>query len=324
MLPLQLLVVVPLSLHLPVLFILHCYSCRCCLCCMCCNINGTIAADACIILLLLQLQVLLLLLPMMPLQLLQVIAAAAEAISIKSVTHTLKASHLDRQERWSCLAKAGSKHPQDTEKQFHIRAANDLGISLTPYPYKCPIRRNCNTTLATLHMILPHELFSHLFSWDRSTFDTMFFGDPGEASEFWSRLELWSPEWWRVHPLRLQILSEPENWAPLRLFGDDLAVNKERNRNIFLKQFSSLLCRNETWFNQMLGFVLWRESLIERTTDYASLAVYTWSLNVLAGGVWPSTDHNGDPWKSGPRKDLAGTPLTPGTDMKRGIVLLYI
>ncbi len=145
--------------------------------------------------------------------------------------------------------------------------------------------------------------------------------NPDEVGEFWMRIERWSPEWWRVHPLRTHILADPEKWSPLTLFIDDCAVNKERDRNMTLGCISSILNCMETFSNQLLNFVMRKEWIIEGATDFTMYEVWKWSINALAAGIWPETDHRGEKFKGGNRKTNAKQPLVPGGH--RAVVILY-
>ena len=58
--------------------------------------------------------------------------------------------------------------------------------------------------------LLPHELFAHLYEWDRKMFDQVFFSTPiHEVETFWRNLNAWNPEWWNVHPLKAEVMLDP-------------------------------------------------------------------------------------------------------------------
>ena len=42
-------------------------------------------------------------------------------------------------------------------------------------------------------------------------------------------------EWWMNHPQRAAIQAEPGLWTPLRCWGDEVAINKERSRTLVIK-----------------------------------------------------------------------------------------
>ena len=250
--------------------------------------------------------------------------AVTKALSISTIIEVLRTSQTDVSAEWSTLAKSGVNHKQDEERQFHPRACALLGIGLEPYPFRAPVRVNGETRLHTLHILLPHELFSHLFNWNKDAWVEVFFGNhPHDPIEFWDHIARWSPTWWQKHLLRTTILSDKASWAPLKLFGDDVAINKERDRNVLVKEWSSLLCTNETWFNHLLALCIRKEWILTKTTDVLAMKILVWSLNIITTGHWPMVDWDGGAFKNGYRKQQRGKPLTPGDTVYRGVVVLY-
>ena len=84
---------------------------------------------------------------------------------------------------------------------------------------------------------------------------------------------------------------------------------------------SSILNCMETFFNQLLNFVMRKEWIIEGATGFTMYEVWKWSINALAAGIWPETDHRGEKFKGGNRKTNAKQPLVPGGH--RAVVILY-
>lgn len=127
---------------------------------------------------------------------------------MKSIQEEMLASAQDHGAAPSVLATLGrfGKHAQNIEREFHHRFAALIGIGLEPYPFEAPVNAHGVTEVRTLHMILPHELFAHLFHWDKALFDDVFFGFPGETTAFWTNVERWAPDW-----LCLQMTTSPQD-----------------------------------------------------------------------------------------------------------------
>ena len=116
-------------------------------------------------------------------------------------------------------------------------------------------------------------------------------------------------------------MSEPHLFSPLMLFGDECAINKERNRNILFVEFHSVLCDLPPSLKHLLIFIMRREWLITKTTEWVGYEVTRWSCDALSAGKFPEVDHAGQPL-TGWRKQQAGQWLVPGRE--RGVVVLHV
>ena len=127
--------------------------------------------------------------------------------------------------------------------------------------------------------------------------------------------------WWVAHPYRTAILSDPERCAPIRVWGDESAINKERDRNVLIGSFASLTSTLQTRLRELLSFCIQKEIIIWDATDFCAYEVWTWSFNQLALGVWPTVDHNNKIFTNASRLFHAGKPLVPTRDF--AIVILH-
>ena len=93
--------------------------------------------------------------------------------------------------------------------------------------------------------------------------------------------------WWVAHPYRTAILSDPERCAPIRVWGDESAINKERDRNVLIGSFASLTSTLQTRLRELLSFCIQKEIIIWDATDFCAYEVWTWSFNQLALGCGP-------------------------------------
>ena len=116
----------------------------------------------------------------------------AKARSIKSLQQICQAVAADHNEAKPVLARLGMTglHPSNTERDFHVRMAADLGIGLRVYNFEAPVMRNGRLSTHTFQALLPHEFFHHLFQWDEDMWMRTFFGsDPNGVEEFWYPLD---------------------------------------------------------------------------------------------------------------------------------------
>ena len=108
-----------------------------------------------------------------------------------------------------------------------------IGISLEPYSFELPLKIDGRTVLKQHHMLLPHELYAHMFSYNRGHFNAMFRAEEF-IIQFWECIEESQESWWLNHPMRDRVLSQPGKFCPLRKWTDEVALNKERNRTAMI------------------------------------------------------------------------------------------
>lgn len=156
-------------------------------------------------------------------------------------------------------------------------------------------------------VILPHELFAALFEQGPERWATSM-GNQQEMLQYWRHV-LTHSEWAKDHPV-IQGTPSPESvLVPLTLYGDCARVTRE----------DSMLCL--TW-GSALAF---RTSALDSRHLIASIPttyvgdtsitqlsqVTAWSFATMMDGRWPTTNHKGQPWPKGSKRDfLAGSPLS--------------
>ena len=77
--------------------------------------------------------------------------------------------------------------------------------------------------------------------------------------------------------------------------------------------WGSVVCDDQLqiFLQKMLAYVCRKEHAIKNLTENQLMEIVVWSLNTLAGGVYPSEDHTGKPWGAQSRRaKLAGKPPT--------------
>eukprot|EP00969_Alexandrium_andersonii_P265735 11743350-Alexandrium_andersonii.AAC.1 len=74
--------------------------------------------------------------------------------------------------------------------------------------------------------------------------------------------------------------------------------------------WSSAVVRLESMWSKLGVYVIDQRYMLPET-EPSVLRVVAWSLNVLAGGVWPAVDHCGRAWPpQSDRERRVGQPLT--------------
>ena len=98
--------------------------------------------------------------------------------------------------------------------------------------------------------------------------------------------------------------------VPMRLHGDGVPIGKKKKRSLKVISISSLTgSSGATWdtrwiLSAMVDGAEHKEDDGE-STEGVLWDVLAWSFAVLASGVWPRTNWNGDPWTDW-RKDKTG------------------
>ena len=108
--------------------------------------------------------------------------------------------------------------------------------------------------------------------------------------EFWHRSR--EEEWYPTHPDRDRFESSPKECLPGRIFGDDVRVNKVSLAMVV--SWCTVMSRLPTFLSRFLFTVIDLTMAIGEATFDAIWEVLNWSFDVLAGGEFPWTDHNGD------------------------------
>ena len=122
--------------------------------------------------------------------------------------------------KWVATLGALGQCPQNVERDMHRRARHVLGITVTPYMVPLP------DGLGQAALILPHEIFSDLWTHHPEQAMARTVGDHNMLLEFWRTNAQAAEEWYRLHPLRPVVEQRPGTCVPIRLWGDDAPVGK--------------------------------------------------------------------------------------------------
>ena len=158
-------------------------------------------------------------------------------------------------------------------------------------------------------MILPHEWFSALPVNDVA-FEQTFQGPDDQVARYWS-FEAGRPP----HMRRPWLDDAPEGGVPVEhgvpcgIHGDDAGVfTKEK---VLACHFQGILSMKHLRLQRLLLFVMGYADIVSGVTLWQLYDVVAWSCHFLYRGVFPPTDHAGQPWPDGSwRSKVAGKPLT--------------
>ncbi len=170
----------------------------------------------------------------------------------------------------------------------------------------CRKQNDHGTALVDHFVLYPHEVFAELFSRKPELWKFSFVGPGGldAIEDFWSRQK--GQEWFEKHPsLRLDQL---QHCIPLGYHADKGAHIKRDK--ILTISWGSIMSTAPTEWSKILFTILPDELAVGTDTAEELYAVLVWSMQFLALGVWPHTDHAGVAWPHGGRRAcLAGKPL---------------
>ena len=135
-----------------------------------------------------------------------------EGRSLQSIQELSYAAMLDGTK--SILAELGcsGEYPSNVERDLRRRCKRAMGIALEPYPIDVTVKQHGALLPLTINVLLPHEVFSHLFHYDEQMFHHVFYEN---ALEYWG-LEFENRSDWLVsHPLYQAVADSPGSFSPL-------------------------------------------------------------------------------------------------------------
>ena len=136
--------------------------------------------------------------------------------------------------------------------------------------------------------VLPHELFSRMFSERRPFFQEHVLGERSASEACWAALE------------KQKFVQENEAWAEAKTAGFDLiplglhcdAGAFNNNESLYVLTWNSLVGQGTTKQKRYVITVLKKSSLMPDGSTLAEMwKVVAWSLNALAKGRYPQWNH---------------------------------
>jgi len=153
------------------------------------------------------------------------------------------------------------------------------------YTFKVPMEldEDAGLQMVDVDMVLPHELWSLLYSCHPNAFEEMFGFQ--HATEFWDHI----PAARRPAPQ-----DDLHNIVPLRVFGDDVPVGQTSSMDVLL-WCSACSVGLPALLSRLPAMCLPMKHAVP-VTFQAIYEVVTWSMRCIEEGCWPSTDHSGKAW----------------------------
>ncbi len=202
------------------------------------------------------------------------------------------------------------------ERALHRWAKRQLWRGLMPEPFKFKVKKmgkgeqHGMPTEAFHWALLPHEVFSNLAETAPDLWEFLFTGGRANLQAWWEAAAGAAGDWFVNHPV---IQATP--WfqrVPLGIHGDDAGM--AGGEKVLVLSWGSV-ARDLGTLDSRLVFCMIRDSECVRTDTLQTVyQVLSWSFQALAAGVWPATDHTGQPFSAqddAHRAAAAGRPLHP-------------
>ncbi len=183
-------------------------------------------------------------------------------------------------------------HPESTGGNFYTHLQRQLELRSIDSFYAAKIPLWCNATqeriLEDFPMHLPHQLFSELYKTNPALFDPINI----DVTEL--------PPMWLNHAV---YAANGDKAIPVSLYSD--GVPHSKTDSFYVYYFKLVHSSERHMICAVRRVDLCRCGCRGMCTFGSIGRILSWSLNVLAGGKWPSWDHLGRPLRS-PCGPLAG------------------
>jgi hypothetical protein len=191
-----------------------------------------------------------------------------------------------------------------------MRWSKTFGIQLQPLDVDitCKNVLDHGTQIKSHRILLPHEVFSAVYSAGPELFEKVFLGPGGSdgLSGFWERQK--THAWVREHPGFLGTTLEFKHAVPMGIHADK-GQHISRDKMLIIA-FGSCTSVEPTLWSKILFTTCPDELLIKGTTDEELYAILVWSFKQMSIGKWPEADHNNIEWPYGSRRwAMRGKPL---------------
>jgi len=181
------------------------------------------------------------------------------------------------------------------ERDLHRWASKQAWRKLLPEPFVVDLPWTSNQIdedTAPQSVLLPHEVFANIASFP-DLFDVLFKGVPGALQTFWENASWWCER----HPLYEELRATPELCIPIGMHGDEGGVYGSSN-SVLVLTWGSVAHELVTLDSRILFAGVLLNTVVPGKTLEALYKVFVWSLNCMARGEYPATDHNGVPFSA--------------------------
>ena len=167
---------------------------------------------------------------------------------------------------------------------------------VSPYWVDVPCRQpgSMKPVIRAFPMLLPTDIVQYIY--DHSSEDDFRrrFGteDDQQLLLYWERMS--TEDWFREHPLREQIESNPLKHYPLRLHGDDAEYSKRSK--ILILNMSGVLCQLQTILSRMLLVCFTMAFMLGAETFEPFYRVLAWNFRCMSTAKHPERNHKNERW----------------------------
>ena len=180
------------------------------------------------------------------------------------------------------------------ERNLHSWASKKLFSRFVPQPYKFKLNKKGYDEPQDHYCILPHELFSSLYSCDaRELFHALFTGGDENLQAWWDRASEVDDSWYQQHPV-IRSQPDPLRRVPVGIHGDDAGMRG--SESILVVTWGSVVKKGPTLDTRLLFSMLKQREIEKDVTMDQFYNVLRWSFEHLASGKFPTRDHNGIPF----------------------------
>lgn len=154
-------------------------------------------------------------------------------------------------------------------------------------------------------LLLPHEIFSHMYENNRSAFNKLFIPDgPSSLKKFWNQCR--GAACLQNQPVLVNL--NPSKCIPIGIHGDEVPI---AGRGKCWVKMALVF----TWFSLVANQMPTKESLLwiwagspqhflsgENGTMNTFYMILAWSMDCLFSGLWPTRDHRGVAYHPGSKE----------------------
>ena len=141
-----------------------------------------------------------------------------------------------------------------------------------------------------------HDLLDVLWRADQNLFRKLMGSDDG-LRDFWKQGLDRNPAWFRRHPARRLVETQPHRVIPVRFFGDDASIGKTGNRKLLVHFWTPWLGGHlPTKCSRIPMLLMNYDMSLAGITELNLMRALVWSWQACFEGKHPSVDHEGNPF----------------------------
>ena len=193
----------------------------------------------------------------------------------------------------------------------------DYGLEAYTANFTMKDAEKLNNVVSALPVLLPHEIMGALFLCGWHVFSAVLLGGVTEdlaevlLDFHWSMVA--NAPWAQRHPCFTSHRHLRRWTVPVRWHGDDASIKTMHGRKLCIFSVHSEFAVMNAIASRLLTWVCHDEQIVSGVTLHELMAIVKWSFDCMLRGTHPDSDHLGQPWEPGSRREsLAGTLIAGG------------